>query len=165
MSSRTESGQSTVEAAFIIPIVMLLLLLLIQPGILLYDRTVMRAAAAEGCRLMTTNSASDYETLVKPYVLRKLGAVPSQENFHVHAGGCTWEVSFSGDETAREVATTVKTEVRPLPLLGSGAALLGMTNGAGNIVLEVTEHLPTQPDWVWEEQGGSPSGWPGAWEE
>lgn len=159
-----ESGQSTVEAAFIVPVVMLLLLLMLQPGILLYDRTVMRAAAAEGCRLMATNSSSDYAAIVKPYVLRKLGAIPQQDNFHVHSGGCTWDVTVTGDETASSVSVAVKTEVKPLPLLGAGAALLGMTNSAGNIVLEVTESLPTQPDWVWAEQGGSPSGWPGAWE-
>ena len=35
------------EAAFALPVLMVLLLLLIQPGIVLYDRMVMQAAAAE----------------------------------------------------------------------------------------------------------------------
>lgn len=43
-----ERGQSTVEAAFALPIILACVLLLIQPGIILYDRMVMRAAAAEG---------------------------------------------------------------------------------------------------------------------
>ena len=45
------------EGAFAIPLVFLLLLLLLQPGILLYDRMVMNAAAAEGCRMLATRSA------------------------------------------------------------------------------------------------------------
>ena len=34
-------GQATVEGAFLIPVILLMLMLLIQPGILLYDRVVM----------------------------------------------------------------------------------------------------------------------------
>ena len=37
-SLREESGQSTVEAAFALPVLMVLFLLLLQPGIILYDR-------------------------------------------------------------------------------------------------------------------------------
>ena len=45
-----ERGQGTVEAALVIPVLFVLLLLLLQPGIVLYDRMVMRGAAAEACR-------------------------------------------------------------------------------------------------------------------
>ena len=38
-------GQSTVEGAFLIPVILLMLMLLIQPGILLYNRVVMQSAA------------------------------------------------------------------------------------------------------------------------
>lgn len=37
-------GQSTVEGAFLIPVILLMLMLLIQPGILLYNRVVMQSA-------------------------------------------------------------------------------------------------------------------------
>ena len=47
-------GQGSVEAAIAIPVMFLLLLLLIQPGIVLYDRLVMGNAAAEACRLLAT---------------------------------------------------------------------------------------------------------------
>ena len=40
-------GQSTVEGAFLIPVILLMLMLLIQPGILLYNRVVMQSAAEE----------------------------------------------------------------------------------------------------------------------
>ncbi len=39
-------GQGTVEAALVLPVLLIALLLLIQPGILLYDRIVMENAAA-----------------------------------------------------------------------------------------------------------------------
>ena len=40
-----ERGQATVEAAVLIPALFTALLLLLQPGILLYDRMVMQGAA------------------------------------------------------------------------------------------------------------------------
>ena len=43
---REEAGQATVEAAFALPISLALVILLVQPGILLYDRIVMQQAAA-----------------------------------------------------------------------------------------------------------------------
>ena len=49
MRRTCESGQATVEAAFLLPVLFVGLLLLMQPGILLYDRLVMQAAASEGC--------------------------------------------------------------------------------------------------------------------
>ncbi len=57
MCSRTdEAGQATVEAAFLVPVLFIVLLLLLQPGILLYDRIVMQGAAAQGCRLLATST-------------------------------------------------------------------------------------------------------------
>ena len=42
---REEAGQATVEAAFALPIALALVILLVQPGILLYDR---HAASCRG---------------------------------------------------------------------------------------------------------------------
>lgn len=58
MRRTCESGQATVEAAFLLPVLFVWLLLLMQPGILLYDRLVMQAAASEGCRLLATKTAA-----------------------------------------------------------------------------------------------------------
>ena len=44
---REDTGHATVEAAFALPIALALVILLVQPGILLYDRIVMQQAAAE----------------------------------------------------------------------------------------------------------------------
>ena len=54
-----EGGQSTVEAAFLLPVFLLVLGLLLQPAIILYDRCVMQSAAAEACRLVATTSGMD----------------------------------------------------------------------------------------------------------
>ena len=54
--SGREAGQATVEAVFVIPVLFVAMLLLIQPGIVLYDRMVMANAAAEGCRVLATST-------------------------------------------------------------------------------------------------------------
>ena len=40
--TKNEAGQATIEAAFMIPVLLIAVLLLIQPGIIMYDRMVMR---------------------------------------------------------------------------------------------------------------------------
>lgn len=155
-------GQATVEAAFLLPALMLLLLLLLQPGILLYDRMVMQGAAADACRLLAT-SAGD-RAYCEDYVRRRLGAVPQQENFHVHESGCTWNIAFSGDETSAQVGVEISTEVKPLPLIDVGGALLGLLNESGNFEVRVSASAPTQPAWVEGAiAGGNPAAWVGAW--
>ena len=96
--ARDARGQSTVEAAVALPVVFLLVLLLVQPGIVLYDRMVMAGAAAEGCRLLAT-SDGDAATC-EEYVRRRLGAIPPLDVFHVHDSGCTWEVRCEGGGAA-----------------------------------------------------------------
>lgn len=161
-----DHGQAVVEGAFAIPVMFLLLLLLVQPGILLYDQMVMRAAAAEGCRMLATRSAdagvdaAAYEEAVR----RHLGAIPQQENFHRHRDGCSWDISLSGDEHATEVSVRIAHSVRLLPLFDAGGTLLGLGDGAGNIGLEVEVSAPTQDTWVaGSEFGMNPSAWVGKW--
>lgn len=158
-----ESGQATVEAAFLVPVIFVALLLLLQPGILLYDRIVMQGAAAQGCRLLVTStqaggaSAASCEDLVK----RWLGAVPPHDLFHVHEPSCTWEVVCEGDEYAGEVAVSIQTKVRPLPLIGAVAAYAGAVDGDGNLTVAVRETASTQPAWA-QASGISPGAWVGA---
>ena len=126
--ARDARGQSTVEAAVALPVVFLLVLLLVQPGIVLYDRMVMAGAAAEGCRLLAT-SDGDAATC-EEYVRRRLGAIPPLDVFHVHDSGCTWEVRCEGGGAADVARVTVRTEVRPLPLLDGERA--GQLSGGGD---------------------------------
>lgn len=163
---RTERGQGAVEAAFVIPVLFLALLLLLQPGIILYDRLVMQAVAAEGCRLLATKTGAlgDMDAACEAFVRHRLSAVPQHDCFHVHGGGCSWDITLSGDESSGTVSVTIANKLKPLPLLDAGATLLGMTDGAGRLPLEVTASLPIQPDWVnGAEAGRDPAGWIGAW--
>lgn len=153
-------GQATLEAAFALPVIMVLVLLVLQPGILLYDRIVMEGAAAEACRLLATAPA-DQTPICRDYVLRRLSAVPQADIFHVHTSGCTWDVRLTGDEASGAVQAEITTEVQPLPLVGSAAALLGACNEQGNVVVSVSCTRNVQPDWV--DMGSGPEGWVGSW--
>ncbi len=161
-----ERGQGTVEAAVVIPVLFILMLMLMQPAIVLYDRIVMGSAAAEGCRLLATKTdvAGSMHNSCEAFVRHRLSAVPQHDCFHVHGGGCSWEIELSGDETAQTVTVRIGNELRPLPLLDAGARLLGLTNGRGNLEIEESVTMPTQPSWVASSKLGlAPSSWIGAW--
>ena len=161
-----ESGQGTVEAAVTIPILFILLLLLLQPGIILYDRIVMDAAAAEGCRLLATktDALGSMSDSCEAFIRHRLAAIPQHDCFHIHHGSCSWDIQFEGDESSQSVSVTIGNEVRPLPLLDITSKLLGMTNAAGNLKIQTTVSMPTQPEWAANsELGLSPSSWIGAW--
>lgn len=151
-----DAGQTTVEAAFALPVLLLLVLLLVQPGIVLYDRMVMAAAAAEGCRVLATGDGD--EDACVAFVKRRLGAVPQHDHFHVHSSGCTWEVRCEGGGASERSQVTVRTEVRPLPLLDMGATLLGLVNERGNIEIEVRVAAPTRPSWAHDSLDGARPG-------
>lgn len=162
--SRSESGQGTLEAALVLPVLFGLMLLLIQPGIILYDRTVMNNAAAEGCRVLATQTGAwgDAAASSEAFVRHRLAAIPAQENFHVHNPACSWEIIFEGDEESSWVGVTIRHQVKPLPLIALGAGLLGAVNDQGNLVIEVAQRMQTQPEWALSH-GSAPSSWAGAW--
>ena len=166
MRRMRESGQATVEAAFMLPVLFVGLLLLMQPGMLLYDRLVMQAAASEGCRLLATKTAAagDMAESCEAFIRHRLGAVPPDSCFHVHEGACSWDIRFEGDETSDVVRVTIANEARPLPLIDMGGALLGIVNGNGNFEVRVTAEQTVQPSWARASEAGSdPAGWIGAW--
>ena len=83
-----ERGQATVEAAFLIPVLFTVLLLSVQPGMVLYDRMVMRAAASDACRLAAakTDAVGDSSQAVEAAI----GWAPSRPS---PAFTCTTEVA------------------------------------------------------------------------
>ena len=149
MCWRTDRGQGTVEAALLIPVLFIVLLMLLQPGIILYDRVVMNYAAAEGCRLLATSTAGApmthdrCENLVK----RHLGAIPQQDLFHLHADGCSYEVELSGDEESAVVAVRITNSVKLLPLFDTGARLVGASSD-GTLRISVQRSARTKPAWL-----------------
>lgn len=159
-----DAGQATVEAAFALPVMMMLALMLIQPAIVLYDRIVMQAAAAEACRLLATADRSEGDSSCEDYIRRRLSSVPQQSCFHVHDAACSWEIDLAGDASSSEVSVRIGNKIKPLPLLGAGAVLLGAADDDGCVAIEVTSSMPTQPSWVSESNAGFASaGWVGAW--
>lgn len=165
---RDERGQGTVEAAFVIPVLFVLMLMLLQPGIIFYDRLVMGNAAAEGCRLLatSTDAAGSMQESCEAFIRHRLAAVPQHECFHVHDGSCSWDIELSGGESSEVVTVRIGNEIRPLPLFDAGSRLLGLTNGNGNLVIEESVTMPTQPNWVASSPLGlNPSSWIGEWVE
>ena len=163
---KNEKGQGSVEAAVVIPVLFLLMLLLLQPGIVLYDRLIMGNAAAEGCRLLvtSTDALGSMQESCEAFVRHRLAAVPQHDCFHVHRGRCSWDIELSGDETSGVVSVRISNELRPLPLFDAGSHLFGMTNANGNLVIEESVTMPVQPDWVATSPAGTtPAEWIGAW--
>lgn len=59
MCFRSESGQATLEAAFLLPVLLVVFGVFLQPMLLLYDRCVMQTAAAETCRMLATSTQDE----------------------------------------------------------------------------------------------------------
>lgn len=148
------SGQASVEAALLLPTVLLVLAVLLQPACLLYTRFVMTAAAAEAVRVQAT-AVSD--TDVDAFVRRRLAAVPEVFCFHVGGAG-DWQVSVSGPDDKGVVSVEVVGHARPLPLIGSVTAALSETDGTG-VVLRVSVDRATRTSW----EEGSYEDWVGIW--
>ncbi len=152
-----EGGQTVVEAAFLLPVLFLFLGIFVQPAMLLYDRCVMQAAAAEGCRLYATATAD--EGALVAYVQRRLRAVPHAGVFH-EGGDAGWDIAFSaGDDGA--VAVCVSHRVRPLPLFGVTAGLAAQMEG-GSVVQETRVESHVVAAWAAQAAGG-PAEWVGKW--
>ena len=61
------SGQTSVEAALLVPVVLTLVALLVQPACVLYTRAVMASTAAELTRLAATSRGDEGD--VRSYAL------------------------------------------------------------------------------------------------
>ena len=157
MCSSSESGQSTVEAAFLLPVFFIVMGLLLQPAMLLYSRCIMNEAASEGCRLVATSTNDDATT--RAFILRKLSAVPNLPILH---DDNEWDISWSGGELGQPVTVRIVNHIRPLPLFGIMAGLASTKTSDGRLeqVTEISSSLA--PDWA-SALGSSPSDWIGAW--
>lgn len=150
-----DRGQSSVEAALLLPTVLLLLALLVQPVCLLYTRCVMEGAAAETARLVATaREGLD----VRPFVLRRLAAVPEVSVFHV-GGQDDWEVETEGPDARGHVTVRLAGHARPLPLFEGICELLGESDEKG-LVLRVCVTASSRPGWL---EGGY-GDWTCLWE-
>lgn len=143
------------EAAVLLPTLMLLLALLAQPVCLSYTRAVMRTAAGECARAAATAYADDLEAC-RHYALRRLRAVPNVPLFHV-GGEQDWDVRVTRSGSVVEVS--IAGHARPLPLMGTLAALAGAHDGKG-VVLRVSLAQDMRPSWL----GGDYGAWQTIWQ-
>ena len=146
---RGTRGQATVEAALLIPALLLGLVIAAQPGIVLFDRAVMEAAADEG--------------EVVEYVQRRLGAVPAVSAFHEGL----WDIKVQGaGQSGQCVSVRISHGYRPLPLVGQGMGLLGLVGGNGLVRQEVFREMNIHDEWALESEFGlSYESWIDRWEE
>ena len=150
------SGQASVEAAALLPTIMIVILMLLQPACLLYTRSVMRSAAAQTARVVATAS-SENERECKEYALRRLQAIPNVSIFH-EGGPRDWDIQISGLGEA-EVCIEISGSVKPLPVIGGLTAALGASDhGTIQLHVEVTEQV--RPEWL----EGNYEDWVGAWD-
>lgn len=154
------SGQSSVEAALLLPSLMLVLAILLQPACILYTRASMSAAAAETARVLVTRveGAGGTDDAVRRFCLRRLAAVPDVSLFH-EGGPDAWEVTLDGEEGSSTVSVEVVGRVRPLPLLGVAAQAMGETDG-GCVVMRVRVEQSARPTWL----EGSYGDWVSIWD-
>lgn len=146
-------GQASVEAAMLIPSLLVVVALLVQPACLLYTRSVMSGAASEAARLALTAASADEVT---SFVKRRLKAVPDVGVFHA-GGQDDWAVSVSGLGTAKP-KVGIEGHARPLPLMAAIAGAVAGSDGSG-VVLSVSEEVDARAGWV----QGKYSDWVGIW--
>lgn len=150
------SGQMSVEAAALLPVLLSLVAFLVQPTCALYTRAVMSATASELARLAMTSRGTAAEQ--RAFALRRLAAVPDVAIFHT-GGERGWDVAVEGPDEGGVVTVAIAGSVRPLPLLGALVAPLGVTEG-GEVVLRVETTARMRADWI----GGDYGEWVEVWE-
>lgn len=153
-----ERAQATVEAAFLLPVFLTLLLLTLQPVCLLYTRSVMEHAAAATARLMITAEGADDEAC-RAFALRRLAAVPDLGIFHA-GGPLSWDIELRrARDTGGSVSVSIEGAVRPLPALGAFVGSVGAVNARGDVMLRADVTYEGRPTWL----EGSYDSWMEAW--
>ena len=148
-------GQMSVEAALLVPVVLAVVALLVQPACVLYTRAVMAATAGELARLAATSRGGEDE--LRSFALRRLAAVPDVPAFH-EGGPAAWDVEVTGPSDDGAVEVLIVGRVRPLPLLGAFVSMLG-TGAGGSVELRVRTSGSLRSQWI----GGEYADWVEMW--
>ena len=143
---KRKNAQATLEAAFMIPVLLTLFLLLVQPAIVFYDLIVMKSASSEACRLVS-EPGSQSNTEIENLIRRRLSAVPQTDLFHIHGGGCTWEIKISGRGSSN-VEVSISNKLKAVPLIDVALRSFGGASKDGVIEISATSKQKVQPDWI-----------------
>ena len=119
-----------------------------------YTLVVMRSAASEAARAVTTDYDGDFEDC-RQFVLRRLEGAPDVALFHV-GGADDWDVSIERGE--RDATLVVRGHARPLPLMGILASAFMESDETG-VVLSARVSVRSRPAWL----GGSYADWQKVW--
>lgn len=156
--AREDRAQSTVEAAFLLPTFLTLILLALQPVCLLYTRAVMESAAAETARIMTTTTVDDDSDL-EEFTRRRLAAVPNVSIFHA-GGPLSWDIELGRASAGGTSSVSIVGEVKPLPVIGAFAQAMGNAREGGYVELKVDVSYRSRPDWL----EGDYDSWIASWD-
>lgn len=148
------SGQASVEAAFLLPTLLVVLGMLLQPACILFTRMIMMQAAAETARLLVT--AEGGAETCRSFCLRRLRAVPDAALFHT-GGEDDWEIDIVGSDS--DAAVSISGHARPLPLFGLLAGLV-LEHDAQGVVISASYSIRLRPSWL---EGGE-NDWSDVWE-
>lgn len=125
-------------------------MLLLQPAVLLYTRSMMERAATQTARVIATRGSNTVvnDAALRAYAVRRLSSVPHAAIFHVGADS-GWEITTTGDATSEEISVEIVGKARLLPLIGALSGWAGELEG-DNIILRVRITTKPQPTWVEE---------------
>lgn len=155
------SGQSSVEAALLLPTLLTVFMLMLQPCTMMYTKIVINFACSDSLRLIAFQGGSQEtygQERLNEYVLHRLKAVPHIDIFHVgKAEGWTIELSASEDGNAQ---IYLSHKVKPLPLFGGLAEAFGSFDGE-YIEVHSDASANLRPSWL----QGNYSDWIGMWDE
>lgn len=139
-----------------VPVLLAVMAMMLQPLCLFYCRTVMAQAAAEGARVMATKGPATTNDEVAAFVRRRLAAVPDASVFH-DGGNGDWDVEVESGDDGRRAVVRVKGKATPLPLVGAFSAALAGADGKVALSVEACEQV--RPGWV----EGSYGSWQSIW--
>ncbi len=149
---KQNAGQASVEAALLFPVILMIIALLVEPVCILYTKTVMDGACAEGLRVATTSSDTE---LIESYIKRRLKAIPEIHLIHKR-GDDHSKISIDKKENYGLIEITC--HVAAMPPIGWCLFLAGQTDNQG-IVLHSSLSASTYPDWI----EGSYADWIAFW--
>lgn len=153
MSTDDCCGQASVEAASLLPILLLMLCLLLQPACLLYPRIMMCYAAGDVGRMAATvllgGVGSHTQEHLEELVRTRLSGVLPTSIFHV-GGAQDWDVKVSIQEWGEsgEAHICIGHRIKPLPLFSPLLGALGALDGEGNLYQEISTTVRLQPIWA-----------------
>ena len=105
----------------------------------------MNEAASETCRVLSTSSDAEKAKIGESFAKRRLSAIPQQDNFHMHSGGCSYEISYEGSQESNEVCVIIKNQLKPLPLVGFITNFVGLLNENDCLEIEARASQVSRP--------------------